>query len=127
MSKSKRLIFLESFLKFYSVEEIELIEENGSSISGIAIYDGNIPEERNEFIWHKSEIEVPPIELNILIEKIISEKWHDGDRITVPIDEIEYSEFDNKTRDELIKELFEIEVGIINDDGGENDFYFVHW
>ena len=67
MNKSKRLNFLKSYLKLYGVEKIELTNETVDFISGIAIYDENDPEERQEFIWHKSEKQVPSPELNILI------------------------------------------------------------
>ncbi len=54
--------------------------------------------EIQEFIWHMSESKVPPIELNILIEKIVTEKWHNGDKITKDIDEMEFTEFDSGTK-----------------------------
>jgi len=126
MKESKRLNFLKSFLKLYEVVKIELIEENENSISGIAIYDENDPEERQEFIWHMTENSVPPIELNILIEKIVSEKWHNGDKITKDIEQMEFVEFDNKTKNRMEYELFEINVKMV-DDGEETDTYFVHY
>ncbi|MDX1830471.1 MAG: hypothetical protein R3342_13105 [Lutibacter sp.] len=110
----------------YGVSKIELKEQNENSVAGIAIYDENEPEERQEFIWHISESKVPPIELNILIEKIITEKWHNGDKITKDIDEMEFTEFDNETKKRMEYELFEINVKMI-DDGEETDSYFVHY
>ena len=126
MTESKRLIFLKSYLKLYEVEKIELINETVDSISGIAIYDENTPEERQEFIWHKSEKEVPSSELNILIEKIVKEKWHNGDKITKDIAEIEFVEFDNETKNRTEFELFDVNVKMI-DNGEETDSYFVHY
>jgi hypothetical protein len=106
--------------------KIELKEQNENSIAGVAIYDENDSEERQEFIWHMSERKVPPIELNIIIEKIVSEKWHNGDKITKDIEEIEFTEFDNETKNRMEYELFEINVKMI-DDGEETDSYFVHY
>jgi len=126
MKKSKRLNLLKSYLKLYGVEKIELTNVTEISISGIAIYDESDPEERQEFIWHKSENEVPPIALNTLIEKIVSEKWHNGDKITKDIDEIEFIEFDNETKNRMEYELFEIKIRMI-DDGEETDSYWVHY
>ena len=126
MNESKRLNLLKSFLKLYEVEKIELTNESAESISGIAIYDESDPEERQEFIWHKTESEVPPIELNILIEKIVAEKWHNGDKITKDITKIEFKEFDNETRDKMEFELFEINIRMV-DDGEVTDSYFVHY
>jgi len=69
MQESKRLIFIKTFLKLYGVEKIELTNQTKNSISGIAIYDLSDPEEKQEFIWHQTEDDVPPNALNILIEK----------------------------------------------------------
>jgi hypothetical protein len=126
MIDSKRLIFLKSFLKLHGVVKIELNEQNENSIVGVAIYDENDSDERQEFIWHISENKVPPIELNIIIERIVSEKWHNGDKLTKDINEIEFTEFDNETKNRMEYELFEINVKMI-DDGEETDSYFVHY
>lgn len=125
MNKSNRLNFLKSYLKLYGVEKIELINETVDSISGIAIYDENDPEERQEFIWHKSEKDIPSPELNILIEKIVAEKWHNGDKISEHIEELEFEEFDNSTKNKILTELFDVRIRMV-DDGEETDSYFVH-
>lgn len=126
MNESKRLNFLKSYLKLYGVEKIELTNETVDSISGIAIYDESDPEERQEFIWHKTESEVPSAELNILIEKIVAEKWHNGDKISKDIAEIEFTKFDNETKNRIEFELFEIDIKMV-DNGEETDSYFVHY
>jgi hypothetical protein len=126
MQESKRLNFLKSYLKLYGVEKIELKNETADSISGIAIYDENDPEERQAFIWHKSEKEIPTPELNILIEKIVAEKWHNGDKISEHIEELEFEEFDNSTKEKILTELFDVQIKMV-DDGEETDSYFVHY
>jgi len=126
MKKAKRLNFLKSFLKIYGVEKIKLTNITSDSISGIAIYDENDPEERQDFIWYKSENEVPSPELNILIEKIVAEKWHNGDKISEHIEELEFEEFDNATKDKILTELFRVEIRMV-DDGEETDTYWVHY
>lgn len=120
------MIFLKSYLKLYEVVNIELTNETVDSISGIAIYDENDPKERQEFIWHKYEKDVPSPELNILIEKIVAEKWHKGDKITKDIEEIEFTEFDYETKKGLEYQLFEVEIRMV-DNGEETDSYFVHY
>ncbi|MCB0538076.1 MAG: hypothetical protein H6571_09235 [Lewinellaceae bacterium] len=125
MRESKRLNFLKSFLKLYGVEKIELIEENENSISGFAIYNNSNLEEKQEFIWHKSEDEVPSPELKILIEKIVSEKLHYGDKVIDEIENIELPEFDNQMKEKLIDQLYDIEIKMI-DNGEETDSFFVH-
>lgn len=126
MNESKRLNFLKSYLKLYGVERIELTNETADSISGIAIYDQSDPEERQEFIWHKTENEVPSAELNILIEKIVAEKWHNGDKIWAEIEKMKFAEFNNLTRDKILDELFDVRIRMI-DDGEETDSYWVHF
>ncbi|WP_443633614.1 hypothetical protein ABXT64_01420 [Candidatus Marifrigoribacter sp. Uisw_064] len=126
MNESKRLNFLKSYLKLYGVKRIELIDKTVDSISGIAIYDENDPEERQEFIWHKSEKQVPSPELNILIEKIVEEKWHNGDKISENIEELEFEEFDNTTKEKILTELFDVQIRMV-EDGEETDSYWVHY
>ena len=126
MQESKRLNFLKSFLKLYGVEKIELTNQSENSISGIAIYGESDLEERQEFIWHKSENEVPPIELNILIEIIVAEKWHTGDKISEHIEKIEFAEFDKYTKEKMLVKLFNIDIKMV-DNGEEADSFFVHY
>jgi len=121
----KRLEFLKLFLKLFGVQEIELIDLTLDSIRGFAIYDKSTIEERQEFIWHKSENQSPPIELNILIEKIIINKLNTGDKISAEIHNLKFEKLSNAQRDELIKQLFDIEIKMI-DNGIETDSFFVH-
>lgn len=126
MKESKRLNFLNSFLKLFEVVKIELIEQNEKSIRGIAVYDENDPEEIQEFIWYKTENGVPPIELNILIDKIVSEKWHNGDKISKHVEKMEFTEFNNETRDKILDELFDVKIRMV-DESEETDSYWVHF
>ncbi|UOY06523.1 hypothetical protein L0P88_21690 [Muricauda sp. SCSIO 64092] len=103
-----------------------MINETVDSISGIAIYDESDPEERQEFIWHKTEHGVPSPELNMLIEKIVKEKWHRGDKIVKDIEEIEFKQFDRETKRRLEFELFNVEIRMV-DDGEETASYWVHY
>jgi hypothetical protein len=126
MQESKRLNFLKSFLKLYGVEKIELTNVKSESISGIAIYDETDPEERQDFIWHKTENEVPSLELNTLIEKIVAEKLHRGDKISQQIEEMEFSVFNNEIKEKILNELFDVKIRMV-DNGEETDTYFVHY
>jgi hypothetical protein len=126
MQESKRLNFLKSFLKLYGVEKIELTNVKSESISGIAIYDETDPEERQDFIWHKTENEVPSLELNTLIEKIVAEKLHRGDKISEQIEEMEFSVFNNEIKEKILNELFDVKIRMV-DNGEETDTYFVHY
>jgi hypothetical protein len=64
--------------------------------------------------------------LNILIEKNVAEKWHYGDKISEHIEELEFEEFDNATKDKILTELFRVEIRMV-DDGEETDTYWVHY
>lgn len=121
----KRLNFLKTYLKLFGVKEIELINETEYSIKGIAIYDEFIPEEKQEFIWYISENEVPSNELKLIIEEIIENKLHINDKITEKFDKFEFSSTKSKNLDELINQLYSIEIKMI-DDGEETDSFFVH-
>ncbi len=126
MLESKRLLFLKSYLKLFGVEKIDLIKETADFINGIAIYDENDPEESQEFVWHKTEKDVPSAQLNNLIDKIAMNKWHNGDKISTQIEEMEFDEFDNITRDKILEELFDVSIRMV-DNGQETDSYFVHY
>lgn len=121
----KRLNFLKTYLKLFGVKEIELINETEYSIKGIAIYDEFIPEEKQEFIWYISEKEVPSNELKLIIEEIIENKLHLNDKITDKFDKFEFSGTKSKNIDELINQLYSIEIKMI-DNGEETDSFFVH-
>lgn len=62
-------------------------------------------------------------ELNILIYKIVAEKWHTGDKISEHIEEIKFEEFDNSTKDKILTELFNIQIRMV-DGGEETDSYW---
>ncbi|PNW27021.1 hypothetical protein [Formosa algae] len=126
MNESNRLKFLKSYLKIFGVQKIELTNQTIDSISGIAIYVENAPEERQEFIWHKSEVEIPSPELSILIEKIVAKKWHNGDKISKDIENLEFEEFDSSTKEKILNELFDVQIKMV-DDKEETDSYFVHY
>jgi len=96
-----------------------------NSISGIAIYNESVTEERLEFVWYRTEENVPLKELNILIEKIIAKKWHNGDKISKYLEKMEFEEFDNTTKEKILDELFKVDIKMV-DNGEETDSYFVH-
>ncbi|WP_373060339.1 hypothetical protein [Zunongwangia sp. H14] len=123
---SKRLNFIKSYLKLYDVQKIELTKETDKFIQGFAIYDESDPDEIQEFIWKKRESETSPQELIILIDRIVKEKMHSGDKLNKQIENIQFDEFDDEKRQKLLEELFEIEINMI-DHGEETDSYFVHY
>ena len=63
--------------------------------------------------------------MNILIEKIVAEDWHNGDKIDANIEKMEFKEFTNSTRDKILDELFDVQIRMV-DDGEETDSFWVH-
>ena len=123
--KSNRKIFLEHYFKIFRMEKLEWIDETEKSIRGIVIYDTSDLDERQEFIWHKSENEVPSKKVNFLIDKLIAEKLLTGDKLIKPIKEIELMEFDNSTKEKLFAELFDVGINMV-DNGKKTDMFYVH-
>ena len=123
--KSKREIFLESYFKIFGMEKIQWLEKTEKSIRGIVIYDSSDLDEQQEFIWHKSENEVPSEKVSLLIEKLIAEKLLIGDKLIKPIKEIKLAEFDKVTNEQLFEQLFDIGINMV-DDGKETDIFYIH-
>jgi hypothetical protein len=123
--KSKRKIFLETYFKIFQMEKIEWIEKTEKSIRGIVIYDTSDLDEKQEFIWYKSENEVPSENARLLIEKLIIEKLMVGDKLVKPIKEIEFEEFNKTQKEKLFEELFDIGINMI-DNGKETDMFYIH-
>ncbi len=124
--KTYRQLFLEEFLKLYSVKYIDykLIENDG--IGGIAIYDFDDPEEIQEFYWLMKDENVPSKECFELIKIINQNKWCDIDKIIVSEKKLyEVSKMEKTTFEKAFDELFEVEIRMI-DDGEETDSFFVH-
>ena len=123
--KSNRKIFLEHYFKIFGMEKLEWINETENSIRGIVVYDTLDFDERQEFVWNKSENEIPSEKLNFLIDKLISEKLLIGDKLIKPTAEIEFAEFDNSTKEKLFTELFNVGINMV-DNGKETDMFYVH-
>ena len=116
---------MEHYFKIFGMEKLEWIDESKNSIRGIVIYDTSDFDERQEFVWNKSENEIPSEKLNFLIDKLISEKLLIGDKLIKPTAEIELTEFDNSTKEKLFAELFDVGINMV-DNGKETDIFYVH-
>ena len=107
------------------MEKLEWINETENSIRGIVVYDASDFDERQEFVWNKSENEIPSEKLNFMIDKLISEKLLIGDKLIKPTAEIEFAEFDNSTKEKLFADLFNVGISMV-DNGKETDMFYVH-
>ena len=129
MPTTKRQIFLNSFLRLYGVVKVELLHADTDKITGTAIYFDDTPDnpERQDFCWHMTEDKVPSDELIELIQIIHTNKFNQGDKVTVSPDELflKTSWSDREKFNMVFDELFEVEVRMV-DDGEETDGFFMH-
>ena len=126
MTNSEIIKFLKTYLKLFDVSNVEIININKDFIRGYAIFDDTEPFERQEFVWHINKNN--KIQLNKLIpiiEKIISNKLHTGDKISQEIEKIKIAGLDDELKKKLLKQLFDIEIKMI-DNGIETDSFFLH-
>ncbi len=124
--------FLNEFLGALGAKEIKWKVECEEYISGTVIYDLNDPEEVQDFIWHKSEQEVPRNEVCKLAKLINAQNLLSIDQISVT--RLELKKKYNIAHGVIIyeqdfisilEELKSIEVRMV-DGGEETDVYFIH-
>jgi hypothetical protein len=121
----KRQIFLNSFLGALGAVEILWTDIQIDKIYGTVIYDISDPEERQDFVWHMTENNLPNEEVKNLIDFLSKNELIDIDKIMTPIDQLEISFIDKEKLKDVWNELFNIEVRMI-DDGEETDSFFIH-
>ncbi len=125
MTLDKRIEFLQAFLSALGAFKIKWDKINEDSISGTVIYNENDTNETQEFIWKTREESVPTPETLELIKYLELNNLLAGDKISIPINEINIPNINDSKKYELFNELFQISVDMI-DDGEETYFYFIH-
>jgi hypothetical protein len=121
----KRKSFLKAFLGALSAKEILWVDIQPDKIYGTVIYDQTDPDERQDFVWHITEDNVPGEEVKNLLDYLSNSKLIDIDKIVYPIAELNIYFIEKHKLESVWKELFNIEVRMI-DDGEETDSYFIH-
>ena len=124
----KRQIFLKSFLGALGAVEILWTDLQIEKVYGTVIYDITDPEERQDFVWHMTENNVPNDDVKNLIEFLSKNELIDIDKIITPINELKIDFIDKIKLDNVLNELFNIEVHMIDDgvEGKQSDRYFIH-
>ena len=124
----KRQIFLKSFLGALGALEILWTNLQIDKIYGTVIYDFSDPEERQDFVWHMTENNVPNDDVKNLIEFLSKNELIDIDKIITPINELKIDFIDKSKLDNVCNELFNIEVHMIDDgvESKQSDRYFIH-
>jgi hypothetical protein len=121
----RRERFLETFFVALGARKILWTNKNDDSISGIILFDLINSEERQEFIWHMTENEVPNDQIKDLITFLTKNQLIDRDKVKLPIKEIAVPNCDIKTKEKIFNILFKIKVNMI-DNGIESDFFCIH-
>lgn len=106
-------------------KKILWIAENEDSIWGTVIYSRGDPDEKQDFVWHMTENNVPNDNIVDLLTYLTSKNLIYNDHITVPIEEIDIPGMDKETMNTLFNELFGVVVNMI-DNGEETDIFFMH-
>jgi len=124
----KRQIFLKSFLGALGAVDILWTDLQIDKIYGTVIYDISDPEERQDFVWHMAENNVPNDDVKNLIEFLSKNELIDIDKIITPINELKIDFIDKSKLDNVWNDLFNIEVHMIDDgvESKQSDRYFIH-
>lgn len=128
----RRKEFLQEFLGALGAVKIFWHEETVDKISGTVFYEPNGPEERQDFVWHVSEKDVPNQHALDLAKLLHKQKLLSIDKISVTRLELKkrYSAMhgrivSDREFEQALEELESIEVAMV-DDGRETDAYFIH-
>ena len=121
----KRKLFLEAFLGALGAKEIVWSDIQLNKVYGTVVYDPNDEEERQDFVWHMDENNVPSGDVRKLLLFLSENNLVDVDKIIRPIDELDIDFIDKNKIETVWNELFDVEVRMI-DDGEESDRYFIH-
>ena len=119
---------METFLGALGAVEIIWGDTTSEKIYGTVIYDETVPEERQDFVWHMTENNVPNDDVKNLIEFLSKNELIDIDKIVTPIKELEIDFMDKSKLDNVWNDLFNIEVHMIDDgmESKQSDRYFIH-
>jgi hypothetical protein len=121
----KRKLFLETFLGALGAKQILWIDIQYDKVYRTVVYDPNDDEERQGFVWHMTENNVPNDNVKKLLQFLSENNLIDIDKIITPIDELNIDFIDKSEVETFWNDLFDIEVRMI-DDGEETDRYFIH-
>ena len=125
LTVDRRKLFLNTFLGALGAKEILWNNAKLDKIYGTIIYDLNSPDERQDFVWYMTEDSLPSEYVERLLNFLRTQNLIAGDKIIVPISQLNIDFIDETKLNEVWNELFGIEVRMI-DDGEETDRYFIH-
>ena len=107
---SKRRRFLEVFLNSLGAKQIQWTAQDENSIFGTVIYDPTDLDERQDFVWHMSEEKVPSDSVIELLTRVTDMGLLDGDKLKVPVRDIEIPYVDNETKEKLDTWAYKVEM-----------------
>ncbi|HEX8425798.1 hypothetical protein [Hymenobacter sp.] len=121
----KRKLFLEAFFGALGAKKVLWTDFQLDKVYGTVVYDPTDQEERQDFIWHMNESNVPSDDVRKLLWFLSENNLMDIDKIAKPIDELNIDFIEKNKLESVWNDLFDIEVRMI-DDGEETDRYFIH-
>ena len=122
---AKRKLFLQSFLAALHALRIIWGKIDADRVYGTVIYDESDPEERQDFVWHMREDDVPSDDVRRVIDWLVENRLIESDLIAAPVESLKIDFLDPSKKDQVFDELFSVEIRMI-DDGEESDAYFIH-
>jgi hypothetical protein len=121
----KRKLFLETFLRALGAVLITWGKVEQDKIYGTVVYDLTDPEDRQDFVWHRTEENVPSEDVRKLIQYLSDHHLIDNDRITIPLYEYRFDFIEPSRQKQVIDELLRIEVKMV-EEGEETGTYSLH-
>ena len=124
--------FLTEFLGALGAVDILWQQETDNTISGTVVYEKDTPEERQDFIWHLSEVNTPNVNIYNLAALLNKKRLLNIDQIKTTRESL-YSLYNDSYKGTLtmpqfistLEALKAIEVPMVDDDK-ETDIYFIH-
>jgi hypothetical protein len=124
--------FVELFLEALGAKEIVYSEINENSVRGTVIYEHGNFEEKQDFIWHALEDEIPSEHTVRLIKVLKEEELLDIDRIKPTREELRVifndyykQNMDKQSFERIINSLERINIKMV-DEGEETDSFLIH-
>jgi hypothetical protein len=134
-----RIEFLRQFLGALGAESVAINAERAESIDGRVFFENDPTasyfdpddDQSQEFIWHRSEHNVPGYVACAIATLLKNKQLLDVDKIKVTRDALyayytaEYGDIPYKEFISGLEELLRVEVDMV-DDGRETDIFFIH-
>ena len=121
----QRKLLLQEFLGALGAVRIQWGEVLEDRIYGTVLYDELAQEERQDFVWHMREDQVPSDAVTCLLKHIRLHNLMSIDKLTLPVSAMPIDFMGESEKQKALADLLDIEVRML-DDGKETDVFFIH-